>query len=466
MYHSNSWTFHIITLGCKVNQYESQAIREAWHTLGGREVPLTENPDVFLINSCAITAKGERDTRHALYNIERQRSLNNTQNNKKLCIITGCAAPLINNSFSYEERKKYFNLIVPPQAKAILLKDPRKLCNNTQDIASNANPFGKDGFAIKSFQRTRPILKVHDGCSHRCTYCIVPLMRGKSISRPAIDVLNEAKSLLEAGFNEIVISGINLNQYGRDLKNSNHSYNFDFWDLIALLEKNLAPHWQGKARMRISSLEPSQFTEKGLDVLTSSSLLCPHIHLSLQHGSHKVLKMMGRGHYKLDTLKENIAKLRQAWPIMGLGADILMGFPHEEEIDVKNTLDIIKDINLTYAHVFPYSARPNTAAINFDAQVPYALKVERAARVRNLIEMQQKKFLQEVIKKPSLELVVDDRYDFKQDLIQNNGVITYKGIDAHYTNCQIDLPKTYNTKQIIKASPIEVVANKIICKLT
>ncbi len=517
------WTFHIVTLGCKINQYESQAIREAWTALGGEEVSLDENPQVFLVNSCAITARGERDTRHALYRLQRQNTVETqgestpasahsvqvshnvhasvVQGSEELqaqlprpClrILTGCAAPLVAKTWSLQQKNSYFDVLIPPKAKALLMQNPAlwggqdfftsqaSSCESfsSLSIPEWVNPFGEKGFSIKSFRRARPVLKVQDGCSHGCTYCIVPLVRGKSISRPPMEIVDEAQRLLQAGHSEIMLSGINLHQYGRDLTlQDSHQLSTpvkDFWDLVSLLEKHLAGAWQGKARLRISSLEPSQLSEKGLEVLTSSTLLCAHVHLSLQHGSAAVLKRMGRGHYKIPALQKNVQTLREAWPLMGIGADILMGFAGEREEDVQETLRLVEELGLTYAHVFPYSIRPGTAAEKFTDQVPHAQKMERAARVRQQIEAQQQDFLQRLLQQKELSVVLDGAGSSDSassgstgtELVDAHSMNTptlYKGVEAHYATCQMTLTAQHSGG-IVKAKPLRLQGDVLLCE--
>ncbi len=486
MHLPTSWTFHIVTLGCKINQYESQAVREAWQSQGGREVPLETVPDVFLVNSCAITARGERDTRHALYRLARAQKA--VQRHVQFRIVTGCAAHLVDKylqstqktskqnssaqdsiaqhsleQHSFGQTESYFDMLIPPKAKALLLQGPHTLIAMEEGaLPQTHNPFGEahtPGFSINTFHRTRPVLKVQDGCSHRCTYCIVPLVRGKSISRPAGQIIEEAQRLLASGHREIMLSGINLHQFGRDLDGKDGVK--DFWDTVALLEQHLAPQWQGRARFRISSLEPSQLNAKGLDTLRASSLLCPHIHLSLQHGSAKVLKNMGRGHYKPEILTQAIQELRTHWPTLGLGADILMGFAGEKESDVQETLHCIESLGLTYAHVFPYSVRPGTAAAQFTEQVPHAEKLARAARVRTQIELQKEAFLCHLLQEKSLAVVFDNTEEREE-----NNLVNYKGVEAHYASCTLRLTKGSAPKigqGIMQVAPIGVENGQIIC---
>lgn len=197
------------------------------------------------------------------------------------------------------------------------------------------------------------MLKVQDGCQHRCTYCIVPLTRGRCLSRPPEDVIAEARRLLLAGHAEIMISGINLRQYGRD----NADFG-DFWSLLRRLDAALAPEFAGRGRFRISSLEPSQLDDEGVETLMACRMLCPQLHISLQHASQPVLRRMGRGHYTAEMLQRAVERLHAHWPVMGLGADIIAGFPGEREEDVACLLDFVRETPFSYAHVFPYSRRP------------------------------------------------------------------------------------------------------------
>ncbi len=444
-----SWTFSITTLGCKVNQYESQAIAEAWQDLGGAEVTQDQKADITLINSCAITAKGERDTRSALYSTARN-------NPKSLCILTGCAATLVAKTLTPEEN--YYHILIPPRAKALLMQGPWQWKGEIYPYIfenKDVSPFGEQGFAIKSFRRTRPIIKVQDGCSHRCTYCIVPLVRGPSVSRTSSEILAEAQRLLDAGFCEILLSGINLHQYGRDA-----SPRTDFWDLVQTLDAKLAPAWKGKARFRISSLEPSQITTKGLDTLQNSQLFCPHLHLSLQHGSEKILKAMGRGHYKINHLESAIQELRKTWPHLGLGADILMGFPSEDDDDVKVTLELIKRLGLSYAHVFPYSKRPGTAAECFDKQVQNDIKLERAAKVRELVQEQKITFLHSLLSAQQLNIVIDNPQKSSHD-----GAKILKAVDEHYAPCRVQISDDAPTSGLVPAKPVKVENDAIVVSI-
>lgn len=382
------WSFYFVTFGCKVNQYETQALREAWTEQGGEECASPALADVICVNSCAITARGERDARNAVSRLRREAP-------HSRIILTGCAARLF-AAFRPRPglRPAAPDLLVPQEDKASLLAGP------WQPGETAATPLFPP-FRISGYRRARPVLKVQDGCSHRCTYCIVPQTRGKPRSRPVADIVAEARRLLRAGHVELMVSGVNLSQYGRDAGTG------DFWSLLATLDAALSPEFAGMARLRISSLEPGQLDERGLDILLACRLLCPHLHISLQHGSQPVLRRMGRGHYTPAMLEKAVRTLGAHWPVMGLGADFILGFPGEREEDVRELLALVERLPLSYAHVFPYSARPGTAAAAFADQVPRLCKMERAARVRAAVARKKAAFLRRQAALPVVWVALD-----------------------------------------------------------
>ena len=350
----SAWKFYLVTFGCKVNQYETQSLREAWLAQGGVECNAPALADVVCVNSCAITSKGERDARNAVFKLRREAPA-------ARLILTGCAARLFAD---YKPRPGAIwaapDLLVPQEDKSRLLNGPwpdldgdlaSDLDGDSAEQAATApHALAKPApasapasaqatfppFQISAFKRARPVLKVQDGCAHRCTYCIVPSTRGKPRSRPVEEIVSEARRLLQAGHTEIMVSGINLGQYGRGADTG------DFWSLLRTLDAALAPEFAGQARLRISSLEPGQLDQHGLDALMDCRMLCPHLHISLQHGSQAVLKRMGRGHYTPVMLENAVSVLSAHWPVMGLGADIIAGFPGETEDDMRRLLELIE----------------------------------------------------------------------------------------------------------------------------
>lgn len=407
-------TFCIKTLGCKINQYETQAITEAL-IKKGKILADPSQADLIIFNSCAVTQK-------AVVDLKKQ--VNQIQKNKKKTskiILTGCAAQVLKDKLA---TWKYVDTIIPGQEKFKYF------------IKSNSDSFPP----ISNYFRARAILKIQDGCSHRCTYCIVPLARGKSRSREPKAILEELNQLAEAGFKEIILSGINLRQYGRDL-----SPNLDFWDLLTFLDKHF-DFTQQQIRIRISSLEPKDLNSKALEVLAKKPFICPHLHISLQSGSNKILKAMGRGHYQVEDLVNFIEKLKSIWPLFGLGMDILVGFPGESEADFQETYNLIKELPLTYAHVFPYSPRPNTPAATFPNQVNKEVKKLRAQKLRELAQEKQLLFLKKLKNLPYLEVIVEN---------------AHSGTSQYYQQVFFSAPPNKKIKETQKVKPWQIQDNKL-----
>ncbi|HEU6436193.1 MAG TPA: MiaB/RimO family radical SAM methylthiotransferase [Nitratidesulfovibrio sp.] len=410
--------FYALTLGCKINQYETEAVREAWLARGWREAADPADADVLLINSCAVTARAVADVRQAVARMHRAAP-------QGRIVVTGCAAQVLREDIAALPGVAD---VVGQQAKVSLLRyDPERGAagghegaeggGNDDDLSAGDAAF--PAFRIDGFTRSRPVLKVQDGCSHRCTYCIVPLARGAARSRDPREALAEARRLLDAGFRELIVSGVNLRQYGRDLPGGGP----DFWDLLAFLERELAPQWAGRARLRISSLEPGQLGERALDVLAESRLVAPQLHLSLQSGSPGVLRRMGRGHYRPEPLLDFVRDLTEVWPLFGLGADILTGFPGETDAEFGETLDFVGALPLTYAHVFPYSRRPGTPAAVMEGQLPQEVKKHRAAELRGAVAVKKAAFLHRLLDEPQL-------------LVAPEGARGLKGVCEYYAECR------------------------------
>ncbi len=407
------WNFFLVTFGCKVNQYETEAVREAWTGQGGVECRDPALADVILVNSCAITGRAERDARNALVRLGREAP-------GALLLLTGCAARLVADfaprrgtprpfadGVVVQERKE--DLCRPDHVRALLGRARALRERGREGGVMEAAPMRPRDLAgrpwpaleIADFGRSRPVLKVQDGCTHRCTYCIVPYTRGPHVSRPPEDVCAEAARLLE-NHAELMISGVNLGQYGRD-----HPEYGGFWDLLERLEETLAPRFAGRRRLRVSSLEPSQLDERGCRVLARSRLVAPHLHVSLQHAAPGVLRRMGRGHYSASDLTRALERIHDAWPVMGLGADILVGFPGETAADVDALCRFIEETPFSYAHVFPYSRRPGTPAAGFPGQLTRAEKAARAQAVRQVVAGRARAFWERQAREPFLDIVLD-----------------------------------------------------------
>ncbi|PTN39020.1 MiaB/RimO family radical SAM methylthiotransferase [Desulfonatronum sp. SC1] len=403
--------FHLTTFGCKVNQYESQVILEHW--VGQGHVPVDEaaQAEVILIHSCAVTAKAVAELRKAATALRR------TAPGAGI-MITGCAA----QTFGAELRGLSGVIgVFGTRDRGRLLGGPDVLVEQSVDALLPGSTAGGDMLAgVSDFRRARAQVKVQDGCSHGCTYCIVPLARGPGHSREPGEVIEEVRRLLAAGFREISLIGVNLRLYGRDLEPR-----CDFWDLVQTLELTFAPDWSRRARLRLSSLDPAMLGTKALDVISGSRLLCPHLHLSLQSASPAVLKAMGRSHYQPETILEFCDRLERRLGLYGLGADLLTGFPGEEDAHFRETLEFCAALPLTYAHVFPFSPRPGTPAADRADQVPEEVRRERARQLRAQTGIKHRAFLRALAeRRDTVTMVVE-------------GTAPYRGKCEYYVPCRL-----------------------------
>ncbi len=430
-----TFRFYAVTYGCRVNQYETQAIREWWQSLGGCETDDPAEADIVLIDSCAVTAQAVSDARQMTRKIGRI-------NPDARIFVTGCAASAEPGDFALPGVRA----VIAQKDKFVLLNDhPEAMADFSVD--EEKRPIFAP-FAISSFRRARPVVKVQDGCSQRCAYCIIPLTRGMARSRPVPEILAEIRRLLEGGFREIMISGVNLRQFhaeGPDGRN--------FWALLRAIDREFSPEWQGRARFRLSSLDPAQITgEACVETLESCRMVCPHLHLSLQSGSMRVLSRMGRSPYSPEDIAGAVAKIRRFWPVMGLGADILMGFPGESEEETEETLAMLRSLPMTYAHVFPYSERPGTRAAAMKDQLPKKVRQEHAARVRVLMAEKHRRFLQAQLEEPFMRVAFD-------------GQNARHGNNEWYADCRMDDDMPFEgSRELIETVPVRVEGNLIIVR--
>ncbi len=426
--------YYIQTFGCKVSQYETQAMREAWTKKieNSLEVDSPDEAEVLVIASCAVTREGVTDARQLC---------NKWSKNfpEAHLIVTGCAAEIAQDDF------KNAKATIPQKSRDILLdNDPRSLFGYYEPAKKLIYP----SFSIEKFKRSRPVVKVQDGCSHVCSYCIVPYTRGPSRSRPLEDILLEIQRLLDNGYREIVLSGINLRQYDFD--------NLDFWDITNAIQDRFVKEWENKARFRLSSLEPAQLNEKGIASISQSNLIAPHLHLSIQSGSQTVLQRMNREHYELSDVQNSLEKLQLKWKNFGLGADFLLGFPNESDKEFEETLNFIDSLPFTYAHVFPYSIRPNTRAGMMQGQLEKHIKQERTALVRKKIQEKQQAFIEKICAEEDLVISFTPSQSENDIYAEKDFSI---GLDQFYNNCQA---KAQNFgHDFVKATGQSILDNKI-----
>lgn len=407
--------FYLASLGCKVNQYECRALAEAWEAAGLARTHDPEAADVAVLFTCAVTARAEAESRRLTRNLVRQTG--------GRVVATGCAA------------------VVSPAALAGLgaavVPDKASL---------SRHPFGPDSPAprapdvfpdlrLTGYDRARGLLKVQDGCSHGCSYCIVPTARGPSVSRPLADILAEAGRLLAAGKREIGVTGINLGHYGRDLRPA-----LSFWDMLAALDARLDDEPLGSARLRLGSLDPDMLTDEGLAVLGRCRHVCPHLHISLQSADPGILTAMGRRAEDAVRVSRFVDKISLKWPAMALGCDILTGFPGESEAAFGRTAAFLEAAPLTYAHVFPYSRRPGTPAAALPGQIPRPVQAERARALRELAAAKSAAFSRVLAGLSELEVAIE-RLD------------PAVGACGQYVDCRFEDAPAASVGAIVRARP-------------
>ncbi|HEY7535904.1 MAG TPA: tRNA (N(6)-L-threonylcarbamoyladenosine(37)-C(2))-methylthiotransferase MtaB [Thermodesulfobacteriota bacterium] len=367
-----------VTLGCKVNQYDSAYIINMLPEESYTEVSFPDEADIYVINTCTVTHKADAETRHFISRAKRI-------NPDGVVIVTGCYAQVSPSELENVKGVDYImgnfdkvNLIEAIQ-NAKLQSKPKVIVSDIFKIKRFESP------EIKEFQeRTRAFLKVQDGCNYRCTFCIIPYARGRSRSLPVFEVLRRMEMLCQTGYKEIVLTGIHLASYGKDIGTN-------LLKLLVEIEKaNILQ------RVRLSSLDPADTTDEVIDFVASSNTICPQFHLALQSGDGDVLKRMKR-RYTPDKFLYCTKRIRERVFDAAIGTDIMVGFPGETDKEFENSFSLAKESALTYFHVFPYSSRKGTPAAKMQNQISPQLIKERSIILRTLGQKKKNEFYRSFI---------------------------------------------------------------------
>ena len=355
----------IQTLGCKVNQSESAAIEGLLRSNNFEVVNHDCNPDVFIINTCTVTAKSDYQSRQLIRRAVKAGAR---------VIATGCYTQLKPDDLS---RIDGLSLMIGNSEKANIIDHIKKLSTKNRGTSTIIDP-PESPLVYQPYysKRSRAFLKIQDGCNFSCSYCTVPLARGRSRSLHPDDVMLSVKKLFNSGYREIVLTGIHIGSYGRDMHKGNA--------LIDIIKKIVSSY--PNLRIRLSSIEPQEFDEDLLSLMNDGNV-CRHLHIPLQSGSDRILKLMNRG-YTTHSYAQLINSILTVYPDVSIGADIIAGFPGETDEDFQDTVKFVDDLPLSYFHIFPYSKRPGTKAAIFDDHVDKDVKKER---VQILLEMSRKK---------------------------------------------------------------------------
>ncbi|MBS4176286.1 tRNA (N(6)-L-threonylcarbamoyladenosine(37)-C(2))-methylthiotransferase MtaB [Lederbergia citrea] len=387
--------FH--TLGCKVNHYETEAIWQLFKNNGYERVEFEGTADVYVINTCTVTNTGDKKSRQVI-----RRAIRN--NPDAVICVTGCyaqtspaeimAIPGVDVVVGTQDRVKMLDYIEQ-------FKEERQPINGVGNIMKNRVYEELDVPAFTD--RTRASLKIQEGCNNFCTFCIIPWARGLMRSRDPQEVIRQAQQLVDAGYKEIVLTGIHTGGYGEDMKDYN----------LAALLRDLEAQVSGLKRIRISSIEASQLTDEVIDTIDKSKLVVRHLHIPLQSGSNTVLKRMRRK-YTMEFFAERLELLKKALPGLAITSDVIVGFPGETEEEFMETYNFVKEHGFSELHVFPYSKRTGTPAARMTDQVDENIKNDRVHRLIALSDQLAKEYASR-FENEVLEVIPEEVFKENQD---------------------------------------------------
>ncbi|WP_421379956.1 tRNA (N(6)-L-threonylcarbamoyladenosine(37)-C(2))-methylthiotransferase MtaB [Bacillus salacetis] len=387
--------FH--TLGCKVNHYETEAIWQLFKEQGYERLEYENTADVYVINTCTVTNTGDKKSRQVIRRAIRK-------NPDAVICVTGC----------YAQTSPAEIMAIPGVDIVVGTQDRRKMLEYIEQFKEERQPINGVGNIMKNrvyeelqvpafTDRTRASLKIQEGCNNFCTFCIIPWARGLMRSRDPEEVVRQAQQLVDAGYKEIVLTGIHTGGYGEDMKDYN----------LAMLLRDLEEKVQGLKRIRISSIEASQLTDEVIEVIDNSKLVVRHLHIPLQSGSNTVLKRMRRK-YTMEFFAERLEKLKKALPGLAVTSDVIVGFPGETEEEFMETYNFIKDHKFSELHVFPYSKRTGTPAARMTDQIDEEIKNERVHRLIELSNQLAKEYASQ-FEDEVLEVIPEEIYKEEPD---------------------------------------------------
>ncbi len=397
----------LVSLGCKVNSYESQGMQELLEQAGYEIVPSSEEADFYLVNTCTVTGIAARKSRQVLRSLRRERPKALIAAAgcyvEQLCTGTASASDGVQTAGIRSEaalellEDRTVDFVVPNRRKKDLLEilEAYEACHDASKALQPAEPEPPELCIHTHEGHTRAFLKVQDGCRQFCSYCIIPYVRGPLVSKPLEDAVSEAEGLARAGYHEIVLTGIHLSSY---CDADGHSLADLILGISALPEVS---------RIRLGSLEPRVMTDAFLEKVSQTSKLCPHFHLSLQSGCDRTLKAMNR-HYTAEEYADTLARIRSFYPDAAFTTDVIVGFPGETEEDHVLSLQFVKEARFAEVHVFRYSRREGTVADRMRAQVPETVKKRRSEEMIELCTALQDSFLEAHIGKAQEVLLEEE----------------------------------------------------------
>jgi len=365
------------TLGCKLNFSETSTIARNFTSEGFERVAFEEKADIYVINTCSVTDNADKRFKSIVKNALKQ-------NEEAFLIAIGCYAQLKPTELAAVDG---VDLVLGATEKFNVTSYINDLTKNNIGEVHSCEISDAD-FYVGSYSigdRTRAFLKVQDGCDYKCTYCTIPLARGISRSDTVQNVLDNAKEISSKGIKEIVLTGVNIGDYGKgEFGNKKHEHTF--LDLVKELDKV-----EGIHRLRISSIEPNLLKDETIDFVSTSSSFVPHFHIPLQSGSDELLKKMKRRYLK-NTYTNRVSRIKDVMPNACIGVDVIVGFPGETDALFLETYNYLNDLEISYLHVFTYSERPNTAAVELDGVIPKKVRAKRSKMLRGLSAKKRRAF--------------------------------------------------------------------------
>ena len=422
--------FH--TLGCKLNFSETSTIARLFEEQGYQKVDFKEPSDVYVINTCSVTANADKECKQIV-----KAALNVSPD--AYVVIVGCYAQLKPEEISNIEG---VDLVLGASEKFKLLNYLNDLTKKSKAEIYSCE-IEEANFFVDSYSfgdRTRVFLKVQDGCDYNCSFCTIPLARGSSRSDTVINAVKNTNDIAEQNVKEIVLTGVNLGDFGNNESKTSNRKEETFFDLVKELDKV-----EGIERFRISSIEPNLLKDEIIEYVAQSKRFVPHFHIPLQSGSNKMLKAMRR-RYLRELYSERVAKIKTLLPQCCIGVDVIVGFPGETDEDFLETYNFLNELNISYLHVFTYSERDNTDAINLKDAVPVAIRKKRNKMLRILSAKKLRHFYEQHLGDSRIVLFEGDNKDgfmhgftdnyikvktpYNTDLINQLKLVTLKELDA------------------------------------
>ncbi len=429
-------TYHVENFGCRATQADGATIERQLLDHGLQRAGTAGDAEVVILNTCTVTSSADQDARAAIRRIHRE-------NPGAKILVTGCYAQrapeelsalpgvslVVGNSHKHE-LASYVSPLMGDTGFVPLTSIGSSHLSNViiGDIFAHTELMAAPVFEAGSFEKTRPNLKVQDGCNNRCSFCIIPYVRGRSRSLKLEQVLREVDGLVAGGYREIVLSGINLGRWGRELTPRTNLATM----LRTILERTAVE------KIRISSVEPMDWTNEVIELVASSQRICKHAHVPLQSGSDKILRKMHRK-YRPWHYADRIERIRRAMPDAAIGADVMVGFPGETDDDFEQTRAFIERLPFTYLHVFTYSSRPGTPSAEMPEQVPVQVARERNRVLRELIAGKKHRFMESFVGR-EVEAITLTHFDgeFTEALTDNYLKLHMPG--QHNSNELVRLP--------------------------